>query len=68
MYIISALGLRGLFTSRTRMEHHAHPTEEATDLEGRNLHLGSQFLSFVFSFYNSIFLALFLYLFPSFPS
>jgi hypothetical protein len=25
MYIISALGLRGLLSSRTPMEHHAHP-------------------------------------------
>jgi len=25
-YVISALGLRGLFSSRTPMEHHEHPT------------------------------------------
>jgi hypothetical protein len=32
MYIISALGLRGLFSSRTPIEHHAHPTLETTGL------------------------------------
>jgi hypothetical protein len=39
MYIISALGLCGLFSSRTPMEHHAHPlgcahpTLETTDVD-----------------------------------
>jgi hypothetical protein len=28
MYIISVLGLRGLFSSRAPKEHHAHPTLE----------------------------------------
>jgi hypothetical protein len=31
--IISALGVRGLFSSRTPMEYHAHPTLETTGLE-----------------------------------
>jgi hypothetical protein len=34
MYIISTLGVRGLFSSRTPMEHHAHPTSATTGLEG----------------------------------
>jgi hypothetical protein len=32
MYIILALDLRGLFSSRTPVEHHAHQTLETTDL------------------------------------
>jgi hypothetical protein len=33
VYIISALCLRGLFSSRTPMEHNTHPTFETTYLE-----------------------------------
>jgi hypothetical protein len=32
MYIISALGLHGLFSSRTPVERDAHPTFETTGL------------------------------------
>jgi hypothetical protein len=32
IYIISALGIRGLPSFRTPMEHHTHPTLQATDL------------------------------------
>jgi hypothetical protein len=30
MYIMPALGVRGLFFSRNPMEHHAHPIMETT--------------------------------------
>jgi hypothetical protein len=33
MYIISVLGLRGLFSAPTPMEHHVHPSLETTDLQ-----------------------------------
>jgi hypothetical protein len=34
LYMISALGLRGLFSSRTPMDNHAHTTFEITALHG----------------------------------
>jgi hypothetical protein len=33
MYILSALGLRGFYSSRTPMENHGHPTMETTALD-----------------------------------
>jgi hypothetical protein len=37
MYIISALGLRGLFSSRIPMEHRTYPTVETTALESQKI-------------------------------
>jgi hypothetical protein len=38
MFIVSELGLRGLFSSRTSVEHHTHPTLETPALRISNIH------------------------------